>query len=91
MCKVVSLLDRIAIDLAIPALARELFASHVMEYRHLDEQLDEIDGKLMKWHRANECSCIIDAVWELASPSCARIVAKTGDKGCGPSDRTPRR
>jgi len=26
---------------------------------------------------------IIDAVWELVSPSCARIVAKTGDKGCG--------
>lgn len=42
MCKVEPLLDRIAIDPMIPALARELFASHAMEYRHLDEQLDEI-------------------------------------------------
>jgi transposase len=56
MCKVEPLLDRIAIDPAIPALARELFASHAMEYRQLDEQLADIDGKLMKWHRANECS-----------------------------------
>jgi len=56
MCKVEPLLDHIAIDPAIPALALELFASHAMEYRDLYEQLDEIDGKLMKWHRANECS-----------------------------------
>lgn len=56
MYKVELVLDRIAIDPAIPALARELFASHAVEYQHLDEQIDEIDEMLMKWHRANECS-----------------------------------
>jgi transposase len=56
MCKVEPLLDRITTDPAIPTLARELFASRAVEHRHLDEQLDEIDEKLMKWHRENECS-----------------------------------
>ena len=27
-----------------------------MEYRQLAAQLDDIDAKLMMWHRANECS-----------------------------------
>ena len=56
MGKVEPLLDRIAIDPAVPALARELLASHAEEFRQLDEQLADIDAKLMAWHRANECS-----------------------------------
>lgn len=56
MGKVEPLPDRIAIDPAVPALARELFASHAEEFRQLDEQLADIDAKLMAWHRANECS-----------------------------------
>jgi transposase len=56
MRKVEPLLDRIAVDMAVPSLARELFASHATEYRQLSEQLDDIDEKLLKWHRGNECS-----------------------------------
>lgn len=56
MFKTEPLLDRIAIDSAVPSLARELFASHAEEYRQLDEQLARIDEKLTKWHRANKCS-----------------------------------
>ncbi len=56
ICKIQPLLDRIAIDPAVATLARELFASHAEEYRQLNEQLAAIDEKLMKWHRADECS-----------------------------------
>lgn len=55
-CKIEPLLDRIATDLAVPMLARELFAFHTREYQQLTEQLAEIDAKLMAWHKGNECS-----------------------------------
>lgn len=56
LCHIEPLLDRIAADETLPALARELFASHANEYQQLQRQLEEIEGKLMVWHRANECS-----------------------------------
>jgi len=56
MCKVGPLLERIAIDDTLPTLARALFASHAKEYEQLQEELREIEAKLMEWHRANECS-----------------------------------
>lgn len=77
ICKVEPLLDRIAIDPAIPTLARELFASHAMEYRQLDEQLDEIDEKLMKWHRANECSRRLAQIPGVGPVGAALLMMKT--------------
>ena len=77
MCKVEPLLDRIATDPAIPTLARELFASHAVEYRHLDEQLDEIDEKLMKWHRANECSRRLAQIPGVGPVGAALLMMKT--------------
>ena len=56
MCKIEPLLERIAADPALPALARELFASHAIEYTRLQTQLEEINAKLMTMHRSNECS-----------------------------------
>ena len=50
------LLARIQGDESLPALARELFATQAKEYAQLREQIDEIDAKLMAWHRADECS-----------------------------------
>lgn len=50
------LLERIAADQTLPALARELFAAHSYEYAQVCERLEEVDGKLMAWHRSNECS-----------------------------------
>jgi transposase len=50
------LLERIQADESLPALARELFAAQGKEYAQLREQIDEIDAKLMAWHRADECS-----------------------------------
>jgi transposase len=50
----VPLLDRIQADESLPALARELFAIQATEYTQL--RIDEVDAKLMAWHRADECS-----------------------------------
>ncbi len=50
------LLERIQADASLPVLARELFAAQAAEYAQLQAQIDKIDGRLMAWHRADECS-----------------------------------
>ena len=37
-------------------LARELFAVQAKEYAQLQAQIDEIEARLMAWHKADECS-----------------------------------
>jgi transposase len=49
-------LERIQADESLPVLARELFAAHAQEYAQLQAQIDEVDARLMAWHRADECS-----------------------------------
>ncbi len=56
ICKIEPLLERIAADETLPELARELFALHGAEYAQLQARLEEVDAKLMAWHRADECS-----------------------------------
>lgn len=56
ICKIEPLLERIAADETLPQLARELFALHGAEYVQLQARLEEVDAKLMSWHRADECS-----------------------------------
>src|SRR6266849_4462636 len=50
------LLERIHSDESLPALARELFAAQAQEYAQLQAQIDEVDARLIAWHRADECS-----------------------------------
>jgi transposase len=50
------LLERIHADESQPALARELFAAQAKEYAQLEAQIDDVDARLMAWHRADECS-----------------------------------
>lgn len=50
------LLERIQADESIPVLARELFAAQTEEYARLQAKIDEVDAKLMTWHKADECS-----------------------------------
>src|SRR5208337_647461 len=52
----VPLLERIQADESLPALAQELFATQAEEYTQLQTQIDEVDAKLVAWHRADECS-----------------------------------
>src|SRR5829696_8147015 len=50
------LLERIQADESLPTLARELFAAQAKEYAQLQAQIDEVDARLLAWHRADECS-----------------------------------
>ena len=50
------LLERIQADESLPALARELFAVQGQEYAQLQAQIDQVDARLIAWHRADECS-----------------------------------
>jgi transposase len=50
------LLERIHVDESLPALAREMFAAQAKEYAQLQAQIDDVDARLMAWHRADECS-----------------------------------
>src|SRR3954449_3389077 len=50
------LLERIRIEESLPALARELFAALAQEYTQQQAQIDEVNAKLLAWHRADECS-----------------------------------
>jgi transposase len=56
MCRVEPLLERIKADETVPLLARELFEIHGREYTQLQAQLEEVEDRLMAWHRTNECS-----------------------------------
>src|SRR5581483_2238857 len=53
---VVSLLDRVRSNATLPALAREMFAIQAEEYAQLQARIDEVEAKLMAWHKADECS-----------------------------------
>ena len=37
-------------------MAREPFAAQAKEYAQLQVQIDEVEARLMAWHRADECS-----------------------------------
>src|SRR3954463_16622771 len=50
------LLERIQADESLPGLARELFVAQAKEYTQLQARIDEVDAKLLAWHRADECS-----------------------------------
>ncbi len=52
----VPLLDRIQADESLPGLARELFAIHATEYAQLQAQIEEVEAKLMAWHKTDPCS-----------------------------------
>jgi transposase len=50
------LLERIRADKSLPALARELFTVQAEEYHQLQAQLNDVEAKLMAWHKADEGS-----------------------------------
>ena len=56
MWRIEALLERIATDEAIPALARDLFALQGREYAQLEGEIEVVEVKLMEWHRSDECS-----------------------------------
>lgn len=79
MCRIEPLLERIATDETLPELARELFASHAREYRQLERQVEEIEAKLMAWHRADECSQRLAQIPGVGPISASLLMMKTPD------------
>lgn len=51
-----ALIKRVLEDDSLPELARDLFRFQAQEYACVEARLEEIDAKLMKWHRADDLS-----------------------------------
>ena len=51
-----ALIERIAEDETLPELALELFRFQAKEYTAVEARLDDIEKKLMVWHRADDVS-----------------------------------
>lgn len=51
-----ALIKRILEDEALPQLAKELFGLQAKEYRAVEARLEEVEAKLMKWHRTDDVS-----------------------------------
>jgi transposase len=77
LVKIEPLLERIREDDTLPALARELFEIHTREYAQLQAQLEEVDDKLMAWHRADECSRRLARIPGVGPIGASMLVMKT--------------
>jgi transposase len=71
------LLERIASDETLPTLARDLFAIQAAEYAQLQIQIDEVEAKLLAWHRANECSRRLAKIPGVGPIGAAMLIMKT--------------
>jgi transposase len=77
--KIEPLLTRAAADAALPELARQLFAMHGREYTRLQEEIRDIEAKLMVWHRGNQDSRNIAEVPGIGPMGGARMAMKKAD------------
>lgn len=71
------LLERIAEDKALPAMACDLFSSMAAEFGRLQEQIKEVDGKILAWHQNNEVSRRLTAIPGVGPIGAALLVMKT--------------
>lgn len=56
LSKIEQLLARIAGDATVPQLAKEMFAIHAKEHARLELAIQQIEAKMMAWHKDNESS-----------------------------------
>ncbi len=77
LCKIEPLLERIRADDTLPVLARELFAIQAKEYAQLQARLEEVEDKLMAWHRDDACSRRLAQIPGVGPIGAARLVMKT--------------
>jgi len=77
MAHLVPLLERIQADESLPTLARELFAIQGKEYEQLRTRIDEVDAKLMAWHRADESSRRLTRIPGVGPIGAALLIMKT--------------
>lgn len=79
MCRIEPLLERIAADQSLPELAHDLFELHGQEYRELLCQIKTVDEKLMKLHRADECSKRLAEIPGVGPIGASLLLMKTPD------------
>ena len=60
-------------------MARELFAAQTKEYALLQGQIDDVDAKLMAWHRADECSQRLAKIPGVGPIGAFQLTMKTPD------------
>jgi transposase len=77
MARLDPLLEIIQADESVPALARELFAAQAEDFARLQAQIDEVDAKLMAWHKANECSRRLAKIPGVGPIGAALLMMKT--------------
>ncbi len=81
------LLERLQADQSLPILARELFAALAKEYAQLQAQIDEVDAKLLAWHRADECSQRLTKIPGVGPIGAVLLTMKTPEPGLFRSGR----
>ncbi len=79
MCRLAPLLERIAADETLPELARELFALHGKEYVQLQREIEQVDDRLMEWHRNDECSQRLAQIPGIGPIGASLLIMKTPD------------
>jgi len=79
MCRIEPLLERIAADQSLPALARELFAMHGVEYRNLLAETKAVEEKLVALHRSDECSRRLAEIPSVGPVGASLLMMKTPD------------
>ena len=79
MCRIEPLLERLAADQSLPELAHELFVMHGEEHRELLRKIEAIDEKLMKLHRADECSKRLAEISGVGPVGASLLMMKTPD------------
>lgn len=79
LCRIEPLLETIATDMTIPILARELFALHAQEYTALKGEIEQVEKKLMVWHRSDECSQRLAKIPGVGPISASLLMMKTPD------------
>ena len=87
LAHLVPLLERIRTDESLPALAREMFAIQARDYMQLQATIDEVDAKLMAWHKTDECSRRLAKIPGVGPIGAVLLTMKTPDPQLFPSGR----
>ena len=85
--KIEPLLERIAVDETLPALARELFAALGKEHARLAAELREIEARMLAWHRENETSRRLARIPGIGPIGATLLVLKAPDPKAFPTGR----
>ena len=77
--KIEPLIERVAGDESVPALAKGLFADLGREYVQLQVRIRRIDAELMAWHRGNPLSRSLAQIPSVGPIGACLLVMKTPD------------